>query len=256
MKRSALAVALVVIALAAQAQEPDYSQWTRILAAHYDPARGMDYAALKARDAAALQKIRRDLGAVNADTLPPKPRLAYWINVYNINTIATIVENYPTKSIRELSTDPLIRLNVFKKPRVPYGGKLLSLNDVENDRIRSAFKDPRIHFAINCAARSCPPIRKEAYAGGSLDVQLDDQARAFLNGPLGARLEKDGDEVDVHVTKIMDWFGDDFKDWGGGKAAFLRKYLSADKQRMLDAAGGKIDFSYDDYDWSLNDWKR
>ncbi|MEA2489778.1 MAG: hypothetical protein QOH21_1570, partial [Acidobacteriota bacterium] len=89
-----------------------------------------------------------------------------------------------------------------------------------------------------------------------LDAQLDDQARAFLTGPLGARFRKDGDRLVIRVTKIMDWFGDDFDKWGGGKAAFIRRYMPADKQRLIDQAGDRIDFEYDDYDWSLNDWRR
>jgi len=254
MIRTTLAVVVLAAALTqARAAEPDYSQWNRILASYYDPAHGMDYAALKAHDMAAVQKLRRDLGTVNAAALAPKPRLAYWINVYNVNTVATILEGYPTKSIRDLSTDPIIRLNVFKKERIPTTGGTLSLNDVENAKIREGFHDPRIHFAINCAARSCPPLRKEAYAGDRIDAQLDEQARAFL---AATRFEQRGNSLVVHVTKIMDWFGDDFDKWGGGRAAFLKRFVSADKQRMIDAAGTKITLSYDDYDWSLNDWKR
>jgi hypothetical protein len=254
MKRSLVALSLLLFAAPLVAQtEPDYREWNRILTAYYNPAHGMDYAALKARDARALQAFRQQLGRVNPAALNPKQQLAYWINVYNVNVVSTIVEGYPVESIRDLSTDPLIRLNVFKKERVPTGGKLISLDEVENKRIRETFHDPRIHFAINCAARSCPPIRTEAYTGARVDAQLDDQVRKFLSG---VRLVKDGDELDVHVTKIVDWFGDDFDKWGGGKAAFLRRYLTPDKQRMLDAAKGNLDFEYDDYDWALNDWKR
>jgi Protein of unknown function, DUF547 len=235
--------------------EPDYSGWTALLQKYYDPARGMDYAHLKAQDQQTLQKLRAALGRVNAGGLDKQQQLAYWINVYNVNSVATIVENYPVKSIRDLSTDPLIRLNVFKKERVPYGNAMLSLNDVENTKIRDGFHDPRIHFAINCAARSCPPIRTEAYSGARLDAQLDDQARRFLTGPNGAKIEMKGTTAVVHVTKIMDWFGKDFDSWAGGKVAFLKKHLPADKARML-AQASKADFDYDDYDWDLNDWKR
>ena len=250
------AVLLATSLLAASAHAATLPEWDRILRMYYSPAHGFDYKALKARDAAALQAVRQQLGAVNVAALDKKSQLAHWINVYNVNTVATIVEKYPVKSIRDLSTDPLIRLNVFKKDRVPVGGKKISLNDVENDRIREAFHDPRIHFAINCAAKSCPPIRTEPFTGATLDAQLDDQARAFLTGPLGARFRKDGDRLVIRVTKIMDWFGDDFDKWGGGKVAFLRKYMPADKQRLIDQAGGRIDFEYDEYDWSLNDWRR
>lgn len=258
MKR-ALTVLFVVASFAVAAQEqvePDYSAWTGILAKYYDPAHGMDYAALKAHDAATVENLRAALGKVNPDALNKKQQQAYWQNVYNVNTVATIIENYPTKSIRDLSTDPIIRLNVFKKERIPFGGKMLSLNDVENDKIREGFHDPRIHFAINCAARSCPPLRTEAYTGEKLDAQLDDQARKFLNGPLGVRFGRKGDTLVIHTTKIMDWFGKDFDQWGGGKAAFIRRYVPPDKQKLIDAANGKIELDYDDYNWDLNDWKR
>jgi len=133
------------------------------------------------------------------------------------------------------------------------GGRL---DQVENERIRVGFHDPRIHFAINCAARSCPPVRTEAYVGARLDAQLDDQVRRFMSGPLGVRFETTGDGVTVHATKIMDWFSKDFEQWAGGKAAFLRRYVPPAEQRLIDRAGGKLDFEYDDYDWALNDWKR
>ena len=258
MKRALAGLFVVALfAVAAQAQvEPDYSAWTGILQKYYDPAHGMDYAALKAQDMATVENLRNALGKVNVAALNRKQQQAYWMNVYNINTVATILENYPTKSIRDLSTDPIIRLNVFKKERIPFGDKKLSLNDVENEKIREGFHDPRIHFAINCAARSCPPLRTEAYSGEKLDAQLDDQAHKFLNGPLGARFGRKGDTLVIHTTKIMDWFGKDFDQWGGGKAAFIRRYVTPDKQKLIDDANGKIDFDFDDYNWDLNDWKR
>ena len=141
--KKALALFFLLLPITAFAQEPDYSSWNRILAAHYDPARGMDYKALKAKDAAALQALRQQLGKVNVASLNPKQQLAYWINVYNVNVVATVVEGYPVDSIRDLSTDPIIRFNVFKKDRVPFGGALLSLDDVEHKKIREGFHDPR-----------------------------------------------------------------------------------------------------------------
>lgn len=252
--RFAIALLLLLIPLAALGQtEPDYTVWNRLLAGYYDPARGMDYAGLKAKDAKTLQTLRQQLGRVSVAALNPKQQLAYWINVYNINTVATIVEHYPVESIRDISTDPIIRLNVFKKPRVPFGNQLLSLDDVEHKKIREVFRDARIHFAINCAAKSCPPIRAEAFTGAQLDTQLDEQARHFLTTHV--RLERDGGELTIHTTKIMDWFGDDFDQWAGGRVAFLRRYLPADKQQLI-AQAKEIDVEYDDYDWALNDWKR
>jgi hypothetical protein len=251
MKRALVLLILAALPLRAQ----DLSQWNRVLTAYAHPTQGVDYQALKARDLATVQALRQQLGRVNVAALDRKAQLAHWINVYNVNTVAVILEHYPVDSIRDISTDPIIRLNVFKKERVPVGNTKISLDTVETEKIRNAFKDPRIHFAINCAAKSCPPIRREAFNGATVDMQLDDQARAFLNGPLGARFRRDGDTLVIRTTKIMDWFGDDFEKWGGGKAAFIRKYMPADKQRLIDSAK-KIEFEYDDYDWALNDWKR
>ena len=250
-----MTIAALLFTVAAHAENATEAQWTRLLRAYYNPAIGFDYKALKAKDAATLQRIRADLGRVNVAALKPQQQLAHWINVYNVNIVATIVENYPTKSIRDVSTDPIIRLNVFKKERVPFGNTKLSLDQVENEKIRERFRDPRIHFAINCAAKSCPPIRSEAFTGEKLDAQLDEQVRAFLNGPHGARFQRDGNSLTITTTKIMDWFADDFKAWPGGHAAFIRKYVSADKQRMIDSAK-EIEFEFDDYDWDLNDWRR
>jgi hypothetical protein len=240
------------LATAAHAAEPDYSAWGAILSKHYDERRGMNYAALKARDLPALQALRARLGKVDARTLTRDQQLAYWINVYNVNVVALVAENYPIESIRKLSTDPLIRLNVFKKKIVPTPGGKISLNDVENERVRAAFRDPRIHFAINCAARSCPPIRPTPFTGANLSAQLDDQVRKFIASG-GVRIEPRKGKTVVHTTKIMDWFEDDFKNWGGGALPFLRRYLTAAQQNTLAAAGKNVSIAYDDYNWDLND---
>ncbi len=249
----ALALLLAAPSLAAAAAPPDYKPWQDLLARHYDPARGMDYKTLKASDKATLDRLRQQMAQVDPGALSPKDRLAYWINLYNISVVGVVVDHYPVDSIRDIPTDPIIRLNVFKKDSVATKNGRISLDTIENEKIRQAFKDPLIHFAINCAAESCPPIRPEPYVGARLDEQLDDQARKFLNGPHGARIEKDGDEVVLHVSKILDWFKDDFETWGGGRVAFLRKYLPADKQKQIDAARGKVELELDDYSWKLND---
>jgi len=150
----------LMISANASAAEPDYRLWQELLSKHYDPAKGMNYKGLKA-DKAALDRLRQQMAAVDAASLSKPEQLAYWINLYNISTVNVVAEKYPVESIRDISTDPVVRLNVFKKPHVKVKGGTMSLNDVENDKIRAGFKDPRIHFAINCAAESCPPIRPE-----------------------------------------------------------------------------------------------
>jgi hypothetical protein len=258
--RSFLAALALLLPLAtaaasrAAAAEPDYAEWTRLLAAYSDPARGVDYRGLGARESAALQRLRQSLAKVDVATLDRDQQLAFWLNLYNVNVVALVVDHYPVESIRDLSTDPIVRLNVFKKPNVPFGGGTISLDAIENDKVRDGFHDPRIHFALNCAARSCPPLRTEAFAGARVDAQLDDQARRFLAGP-GLRVVRRGGKPTLQVSKIFDWFENDFERWGGGVLAFLRRHAPPEKARAIPAKGD-VDLEHDDYDWSLNDWRR
>lgn len=241
-----LLLTVLLLTAPASAAEPDYRLWQELLSRHYDPAKGMDYKGLKANKAA-LDRLRRQMAAVDVSSLSRPEQLAYWINLYNVSVVGVVVDNYPVESIRDVSTDPIVRLNVFKKPYVRVKGGTMSLDDIEHRKIREPFKDPRIHFAINCAAESCPPIRPEPYVGVRIDRQLDDQTRRFLDGSV--RLEGNV----LHVTKIMDWFEDDFEQWGGGTVSFLKKHLSPDKARRI---GAKVELDYDDYSWKLNDWRR
>jgi hypothetical protein len=251
---SLLLLAAAVAGTAAAAAEPDYAEWNRLLAGYYDPAKGMDYGGLKQREAPALERLRQALAKVDPAALDRSQQLAFWLNLYNVNVVARVVAGYPVKSIRDLSTDPLIRLNVFSKETVPFGNGKVSLNWIENEKVRAGFEDPRIHFALNCAAKSCPPLRTEAYVGARVDQQLDDQVRKFFAGT-GLRVENDGGKHVVHVSKIFDWFEKDFVQWGGGVVPFVRKHLPPEKAKLL-PANVKAEIEHDDYDWSLNDWKR
>jgi hypothetical protein len=256
MKTATLALTLLgllLAALPASAAPPDYKAWGELLTKYYNPEQGMNYKALKVNDKKALDDLRRQLAQVDVTTLSRNDQLAYWINLYNISIVNVVVEHYPIGSIKDLSTDPIIRLNVFKKDSVLTKRGPISPNDVENDKIRDGFKDPRIHFAINCAARSCPPIRTEPYVGAEVSNQLDDQARKFLNGPHGVRVAKNGGEVVVHTTKIMDWFKADFEKWGGGRIPFIVRYVTSDRRAAIEKAGSQTSLEFDDYDWKLND---
>jgi hypothetical protein len=117
--------------------EPDYSVWNRLLATYSDPTRGMDYAGVKAQEARTLERLRGELARVNARSLSPKQQLAFWINLYNVNVVSTVVAHYPVASIRDISTDPIIRLNVFKKDTVAFGNGAISLNTIENEKLQA-----------------------------------------------------------------------------------------------------------------------
>ena len=247
---------MTVFAAAIQAQEPDYKAWTRLLQSHFDRIHGMDYEGFANQDWAPMKRLVQALAQVDTTRLNRDEQLAYYLNLYNVTVVDLLMENRQVKSIRDLSTDPVIRFNIFKKDLVQMKTGRISLKRLEDEFIREGFKDPRIHFAINCGARSCPPLRMEAFTGSNLDTQLDDQTRAFFAHPaLGAHFETKGDTLIVHLTKIMDggsWFGRDFEKWDGGRVVFLRKYLPPSQQKLLDDHVGRISLQFDNYDWRIN----
>jgi hypothetical protein len=254
-----LAAAFIIFTLAgtaaftAEIPEKDYQSWDRLLQSYYDPALGMDYAGLRRAEKPRLDALRQSLAKVDVHALSRDEQLAYWINLYNVNVVGIVVDRYPIRSIRDLSTDPIVRLNVFRKDLVPLGGSMTSLDHIEHGIIRKEFRDPRIHFAVNCAAASCPPLRKEAYRGARLHEQLDEQVRRFASGD-GFRIEQRRGRTVLTTTKIMKWFKEDFEP-AGGPASFLLPFLTPARKALL-PRDGRVTIEYDDYDWALNDWRR
>ncbi|MEM9663746.1 MAG: DUF547 domain-containing protein [Bacteroidota bacterium] len=215
----------------------------------------VDYAGLQASDA--LTPYLAQLAATDPSALSREGQLAFWMNAYNALTLKLVVDNYPTASILRLS--PVgIRGIPFVIPRVnsPFevkvgevGGQVRTLDEIEHDIIRPQFNEPRIHFAIVCAAVSCPPLRSEAYVADRLDEQLEDQARIFLNNPDKNRIP--ARENKVEVSKIFKWFKEDFGDSDQALQAFLAPYFEGEVAAGL--REGAYDVGYTSYDWSLND---
>jgi len=164
-------------------------------------------------------------------------KLAFWINTYNILAIKVVIDHAPLASIRDAGS---FFSPVWKKPAGMVAGKMRSLHEVEHQILRS-MGEPRIHFAIVCAAVSCPDLRMQPYRAVTLDTQLDDQARLFLNTPGKGMQITDNN---VYISKIFDWFAEDFA-ISGGVEAFIRKYRT-------DQTTPASSLTYLDYDWSLN----
>lgn len=165
-----------------------------------------------------------------------KQQLAFLINLYNAATLQLIADHYPVKSIKDIG-------NLFKgpwdQPMVPMFGTKITLNALEHEIIRKQYNEPRIHMALVCAAKGCPPLRSEAYAAEKLDAQLDDQSRIYLTSPAGLVIDRAKKEA--KISSIFKWYGGDFP----SVPAFIEKHSG----RSLD--GLKI--RYLDYDWSLNE---
>jgi hypothetical protein len=203
----------------------------------------VDYAGFK-RDEKKLDVYLRVLETTDTKRLVPVEQFAFYINAYNAWTLKLILSAYPgVMSIWDLGGRFFDK--PFQKKIVRLDGNTVSLDFVENDILRPRFKDERVHFAINCAAKSCPPLRPEPYRGEVLDQQLNEMAGAFVNDPNRNRI--DGETL--YVSKIFKWFSNDFKDDVPG---FFMKYATGSLKEKLITDKDRIRVKYLDYDWSLN----
>jgi len=190
-----------------------------------------------------LDKYLKVLEEVDSKIMSRNEQFAFYINAYNSWTIKLILSGYPdVKSIKGLGS---LFKSPWKKKICRIDDKIITLDDIEHNILRPRFKDPRVHFAINCAAKSCPPLRSEPYRKGELDQQLDEMTRAFINDLENNRLE----DHTLYVSSIFKWFKEDFnKDI----ISFFLKYAKGDLKGQLETKRGKIKLKYLDYDWSLN----
>jgi len=262
-RKSALAGDLLkAVAIAAflgaalPAQAADGDPYARLLKAHVrlGSVNGItlslvDYTAVKAdpdyaRALGELAEARPGSLTTDAD------RLAFWINAYNLAAIKAVVDQYPTRSIRDGGS---LWSPIWKKKVATVGGAAHSLDDIEHGILRKAFKEPRVHFAIVCASLSCPDLRAEPFAAARLDAQLDEQAAAFLSNATKG-LQPGAEGRTARVSSIFKWFAGDFSA-SGGVAAFLRAKAGPELSGKLGALT-EAGLSYLDYDWSLNDTAR
>jgi hypothetical protein len=202
----------------------------------------VNYQGLK-NEEAVLDKYLKVLEEVDSKTLSRNEQFAFYVNAYNAWTIKLILSSYPgIKSIKDLGS---LFKSPWKKKLCRIDGKVLSLDNIEHDILRPRFRDPRVHFAVNCASKGCPPLRSEPYRESTLDQQLDDSVSTAVNNPARNRLEGET----LYVNKVFDWFSEDFEN---GVVAFFLKYAKGDLKERLGANRDKIKVKYLEYDWSLN----
>lgn len=225
---------------------PDYSLFTQVLHDHVKNG-AVNYKGIKAdtRFADFIELLKK----TDPHTISQKNRLAFWINVYNAFVLKIVADQYPIKSIMSKTAYALGKSN-FQKKLVAINGISYSLNDVENDIIRP-MGDPRIHFAINCAAKSCPPLRAEAFEASRLGEQLDEQTRQFLTN--AEQNSFDFAKNEATVSKIFDWFQEDFKKYAAGVPEFISRYLPPELGKQLLAVGKTFKIKHHDYNWDLNE---
>ncbi|MBL4606258.1 MAG: DUF547 domain-containing protein [Pseudomonadales bacterium] len=264
-KRLLIILLLSITSLQALAENAfNHTQWDQLLKRHvininHGVATEVDYQGM-AKERATLKvyldKLSR-VSQVTFDQWDKSQQLAFLINAYNAWTVEFILTRYPDiKSIKDLGS--FLR-SPWSKTFIPLFGKMLSLDDIEQDLIRHSgrYNDPRIHFAVNCASIGCPALRAEAYSAAKLDEQLKDQTRLFLSDHRRNRLKKD----ELQVSSIFKWYREDFeKGWQGIHSIqelFIQhaEEMGLNKADVENIQAGKIEFEFLDYNWLLNDKK-
>ena len=227
-----------------------HAPFTALLQRHVKGS-AVDYKGL-AKDAPALDAYIAALGKAKPGT--GAEAFAYWINAYNAFTLRLILDHFPKiESIKDISSS-----DRWNAKRWVADGRKVSLDAIEHKILRP-MGDPRIHFAINCASFSCPDLRDEAYLPSRLDAQLDDAAKVFLaNTAKGAKVATEsgffgGEDHNLYVSSIFDWFEEDFDKWSGGVVSFVQRYGPDNVVAYIKSHRKDLDVENFDYDWSLND---
>ncbi|MCY4298722.1 MAG: DUF547 domain-containing protein [Flavobacteriaceae bacterium] len=210
-----------------------HQQWDSMLKKYVSTTGKVDYQNWKEDPQGIEQYISHLEKNTPLDKWSKEQKLAYWINAYNAVTVKLILDHYPIHSIRDIEE--------------PWNTKLFStagndytLDEIEHDIIRK-MNEPRIHFAVNCTAKSCPKLQKSAFTSSDLEEQLEKATFEYLNDHSMNIVNQQS----VQLSKIFEWFGEDFGD-KKEKIEFVEKYTKVD----IDP---QAKLSYLPYNWELND---
>jgi hypothetical protein len=204
------------------------------------------YSRVSASDKQRVGDYIVSLEGVRVGSLNRSEQFAYWVNLYNAGTVRLILDRYPVKSIRDIKLGGLFSSGPWDAKLFIVEGEALSLNDIEHRILRPIWKDPRIHYAVNCASFSCPNLQGTAFTAENSSRLLDQAARSYINSARGV----DFSSGTLVLSSIYSWYAEDF---GSGQAELLdhlRRYADPALAERLAGYRGKISFGYD---WSLNE---
>ena len=228
----------------------DHTLWQQLIDAHLkadDPSgiHRFDYAGLKGspEHRGQLTAYLRGLARTDPRTLARAEQMAYWINLYNALTVFVVVGRYPVDSIKEIKTS-LLKFGPWGLELITLQGMKLTLDQIEHGILRPLWKDPRIHYAVNCASLGCPNLAPEVYRSDNLERLLEQGAREYVNHPRGAQVK----EGELWVSSIYDWYKSDFGGTDSGVLQHLKRYARPELAETLN----RFSRFEDTYDWSLN----
>jgi hypothetical protein len=228
----------------------DHSSWQEILNLYLvtdtqDGINRFDYGAVTSADRQRLRDYLQRLAAIDPRDYRRTEQRPYWINLYNALTVELILDNYPVRSIKSIGSG-FLQSGPWKQEVVAIGGQPLTLDDIEHRILRPIWRDPRIHFAVNCASIGCPNLAAQAFTAANTEDLLEQGARDYINHPRGARLEN---EV-LTLSSIFDWYATDFGASRDEVLQELARYAEPGLSETLRNHAGLIRY---DYDWRLND---
>jgi hypothetical protein len=240
----------------ASAETVDHAAWDKLLKAYViagkDGLNRVAYQRFKSEGHASLKAYLAMLQSVDVKQLGRAEQYAFWANLYNAKTIDIVLDKYPVASIKDIRLGgglfAVVTGGPWKKKVVTVNAIKLSLDDIEHKILRALFKDARVHYAVNCASVGCPNLRRDAFRGSTLEVQLDAGARDYINSARGFAMKGGG----ITASKIYTWFKADFGGSAKGAIAHALKYAKPKLSAALKAAGDIDDYAYD---WQLNDAK-
>ena len=229
----------------------DHSAWDQFLKSYLLTENGginrVRYGQVSPADRAKLEGYIRKLEQTPVSRLHRFEQKPFWINLYNAVTVKIIIDHYPVKSIRDIDISPgLFSNGPWGKQLISVESQKISLDDIEHRILRPIWKDPRIHYGVNCASIGCPNLQPMAYTRDNMDDLLDKGAREYINHDRGARVEGGR----LVVSSIYNWFEVDFGGNDAGVIAHLKKYARPGLQEKLESVDRIADTRYD---WTLND---
>ncbi len=230
---------------------------TQILETFVNEEGWVDYAGLKKQGGEPMEKLLRALAQEAPEPADVKEKMAFYINAYNLFTLKLIADHYPVESIRKIpGVSGVAGIGQWKKKLWVLNGGEVSLDEIEHERLRP-LGDPRIHFALVCAARSCPPLARKAYTAGNLDHMLEEQGRRFNRLPRGLQTATEKgwtrERPVLKLSKIYDWFTKDFLRVSPDLPAYVLPFAGEADRVFIEKNRDELKVRYLEYDWTLND---
>jgi len=232
----------------ASAKTIDHSAWTSLLnlylLKHHTGVNHFRYEQVSQADQKKLNDYLIHLTKTKISQYNRNEQRAYWINLYNALTVNVVIKNLPVRSIKEISSG-LFSSGPWKKKLLKIEGEELSLDDIEHRILRPIWKDPRLHYAVNCASVGCPNLQAKAFTAANSESLLDKGARDYINHPRGVKVD---DEGRLRVSSIYVWFSEDF----GGDEGILQHFRQYADPPLASSLQRDLTIDDDYYNWNLN----